>query len=152
MWFHVIIKITFLYLFSRHFKSIQIGCFWIKLFFVTSSMKQPMLKSVYGTRNSTQLTINNLQIENGDNFTHLGSVITESRGTDDDIRMRIKKLNKHLACSTSFEGLQIFVNKCRRRIVHIFWPKGDRDWKGPGSVDGSAKHFVKNTLYCKDLP
>ncbi|XP_050513376.1 uncharacterized protein LOC126889292 [Diabrotica virgifera virgifera] len=115
-------------------------------------------------RNNTLFNIDNMQIENVENFTYLGSGITESGGTENDIRMRIGKVQQAFSmlnpvwrsgeyttrtkirifqsnvmsvllygCETwkvtksLTDKLQIFVNKCLRRIVRIFWPKTIRN-------------------------
>ena len=112
------------------------------------------------TRNHQQLVVNGKIIEEVDYFKYLGSIVSKSGGTDEDVTGRIKKAkgafaqlapvwrSNQLRRSTKlsiFETnvksvllyacqtwkvtksisrkLQIFINKCLRRIFDIRWPE-----------------------------
>ena len=110
------------------------------------------------TSNTQKFRLQETEIEEAGSFVYLGSVVSESGGTEEDVASRIKKANgvfvqlypvwRNLniskeaqirilntnvksvllhACETRkttnqiTRGIQIFVNKCLRRIMDIKW-------------------------------
>uniref|UniRef100_A0A8D9ADY8 Craniofacial development protein 2 n=1 Tax=Cacopsylla melanoneura TaxID=428564 RepID=A0A8D9ADY8_9HEMI len=110
--------------------------------------------------NNEDIVINNQTIERVQQFQYLGSIVTETGGTDEDVLQRIKKakaafaqlrpiwrshqLRRHTklkifetnvksvllyGCQTwkvsqKITGqLQVFINRCLRNILNIYWPK-----------------------------
>ena len=110
------------------------------------------------TVNMQKFRLEGTEIEEAGSFVYLGSVVSETRGTDEDITSRIKKANgvfvqlcpvwRNLNISKEIKirifntnvksvllyacenwkttnqitrTLQIFVNKCLRRIMNIKW-------------------------------
>ena len=137
------------------------------------------------TRNHQQLVVNGKIIEEVDYFKYLGSVVSKSGGTDEDVTGRIKKAkgafaqlapvwrSNQLRRSTKlsiFETnvksvllyacqtwkvtksisrkLQIFINKCLRRIFDIRWPEkitNEELWKRANQ--GPINDIIKKRKY-----
>ncbi|XP_075150630.1 uncharacterized protein LOC142224729 [Haematobia irritans] len=70
--------------------------------------------------NNDTIAVDRKPIENVNTFCYLGSIITSDGGTSEDIKNR---LNKGRAAFAPLEkAFQVFINRCLRKIVRIFWP------------------------------
>ncbi|XP_030756948.1 uncharacterized protein LOC115882839 [Sitophilus oryzae] len=69
------------------------------------------------TPNNQDLYLSNRAIERVDEFQYLGSMVHSDGGTEKDTEERILKAQRAFGMLTP-----VFVNKCLRRILRIFWP------------------------------
>ena len=127
------------------------------------------------TQHREHLYIEGKALEEVESFTYLGSVVSTSGGTEDDVKARIKKANAAFvqlypiwrnrnisrktklrifttnvksvllyACETwkvtkaITSSLQVFINRCLRRILNIYWPEiisNEELWRNTGQVE-----------------
>ena len=126
-----------------------------KLGLKINKMKTRTMKPNHVNKNSIQLK--GEDIEDVEQFTYLGSVVSRDSGTDRDIKSRIGKTTavfKTLrpiwtyACETWHitkalaHKVQTFVNRCLRAILHIKWQDkitNEEIWRRTGQAQAEAQ-------------